>query len=204
VVERDTDAAVDVVLLVDVLARTDRARVANAVSVEGAVSLARALCNGADRTGLIGLGGTLTVTPPGTGLRHWYRLSRAAALLQSRESYVTPDLARIPPAVLPRSALVVVFTPLADPRIRTVLADLRRRRYTVVVIDTAAIVRGPAVAGAPRSSGPSRLDELAVRLASLERAAVHTDLGRLGCRVVDWDGAGPLDAVLDRAALVAR
>ena len=195
VVERDVDAAVDVVLLVDVLARTDLARVANAVGVEGAVSLARALCNGADRTGLIGLGGTLAMTRPGTGLRHWYRLARTAATLQARESYTTPDLARIPPAVLPRGALVVVFTPLADPRVRPVLVDLRRRRYSVVVIDTSPVLVRPAAV--------DRLEDLTVRLAALERTALHTDLRRLGCRVVDWDGSGPLNPVLDQASLVA-
>jgi uncharacterized protein (DUF58 family) len=194
VVERDIDAAVDVVLLVDVLARTDDALAANALGVEGAVSLARALCNGADRTGLIGLGATIAMTPPGTGLRHWYRLARTAATLQSRESYVTPDLARIPPAVLPRSALVVVFTPLADARIRPVLADLRRRRYAVVVIDTSPVLRRPAEV--------DRLDDLTLRLAALERSARHADLGRLGCRVADWDGTGPLEEILDRATLV--
>jgi uncharacterized protein (DUF58 family) len=200
---RDADAAVDVVLALDLLARGGRAEAAQALGVEGAVSLGRMLCNGADRTGLIGLGALLAWTPPGTGVRHWYRLAATAATLQARESYVAPDLQRIPPAVLPTYALVVLFSPLLDPRIRGLVADLRRRRHPVLVIDTAAQLSILTATQLPRG-GHRPLNDLAVRLAALERAAAHSALVRLGCRVVDWDGTTGLDAVLGTSGSAAR
>ena len=92
-------------------------------------------------------------------------------------------------------ALVVVLTPLIDPRSADMLAGLTQSgRYTVAV-DTL-----PAGAAPPQRSPWT---SLATRLWRLER---ENTLGRLrehGVPVVTWAGAGSLDLVLRDVARLA-
>jgi hypothetical protein len=81
-------------------------------------------------------------------------------------------------------ALVVVLTPLVDPRSADMLAQLTRSgRYTVAV-DTLP----------PDATGKAR--DVATRLWRIERDNVLGRLREHGVPVVAWAGAGSLDLVL--------
>lgn len=85
-------------------------------------------------------------------------------------------------------ALVVVLTPLIDPRAADMLASLAQAGRFVVAVDTL-----PAQA-APDARTP--WTPLATRLWRLERDNVLGRLREHGVPVVEWAGAGSLDLVL--------
>jgi uncharacterized protein (DUF58 family) len=150
-----------------------------------------------DRVGLIIFAGRLSWIAPGQGRRHWYRM---LDLMMS-----TPGgwdrasgLSRLPRAALPPGSLILVFSPLLDPRIVEALRDLRERAFSVIVVDV--LNTEPAHDG-------SRLSRLTTRMWHLEQQAVRFSLTQIGVPVVHWDGATSLDAPLapyTRRVLVAH
>ena len=79
-----------------------------------------------DRAGLVVLGGMLRWVGPAAGDRQFYRV--AEMMLAARfDSFVTPDVGRILRTALPPGTLVVVFSPLLDPRGFGAITDLRQR-----------------------------------------------------------------------------
>ena len=61
----------------------------------------------------------------------------AEMMLPARyDSFVTPDIGRIPRTALPPGTLVVVFSPLLDPNAFSALTDLRQRGFPLIVVDT--------------------------------------------------------------------
>jgi len=103
------------------------------------------------------------------------------------DSFVTPDVGRIPRTALPPGTLVVVFSPLLDPRGFGALTDLRQRGFPLIVVDTLRDEPLP---------GPRPDDRLALRLWRLDRNATRTGLRTLGVPVLRWDTGTELDSVL--------
>lgn len=198
VTERAVEAGVDVVLVIDTLVESGpRGASTLDTSLRGAAGLSRVLLRNADRVGLVLLGGMLGWLSPASSPRAWYRLASAALRISPHQSYVTPNLDRIPRVALPPGALVVLFSSLLDERVLAVCADLRRRRFTTVVIDV--------LAGLPPTSPR---DPVAVRagerLWRLQRSAAVAQLTGLGAVVMRWDGSVPLDVPLTAALRRAR
>lgn len=195
VTERAAEASSDVVLVIDTFTESGRRGASTLdASLRGAAGLARTLLGNADRVGLVLLGGRVEWLAPAGSRRAWYRIVSAALRVAPGESYVTPDLKRVPRVALPPAALVVVFTPLLDERLVEVVADLRRRRYQVIVVDVL-----PAPASRSGAAG-----QLAARLWRVQRQAAHAQLTMLGCVVADWDGVAPLDVPLAGARQLSR
>jgi uncharacterized protein (DUF58 family) len=117
---------------------------------------------------------------PGIGQRQFYRIVESVLDAHSLYSFVAPDVARIPPAVLPAGALVIMFSPLLDERAIDAVIDLRERGYPVIVAD----VLGTSPAPSTEPAGP----DLALRLWRLERQALRYRLESLGIPVVGWPG----------------
>lgn len=196
VTERAAEAAVDVVVVIDGLVESGpRGASTLDASLRGAAGLSRALLRNADRVGLVLLGGQLGWLAPASSTRSWYRLAAAALQVSPYESFVTPNLDRIPRAALPAGALVVLFSPLLDERVLSVCADLRRRRFATVVVDVLAD-QPSAPRGATAAAGQ--------RLWRLQRAATRVQLTGLGALVTHWDGTAPLDVPLTAALRSAR
>jgi uncharacterized protein (DUF58 family) len=120
------------------------------------------------------------------GDRQFYRI--AEMMLAARyDSFVTPDVGRIPRTALPPGTLVVVFSPLLDPRGFGAISDLRQRGFPLIVVDTLRDEPSPG----------SRADaRLALRLWRLDRAATRAGLRALGVPVLGWDTGTELDSVL--------
>jgi uncharacterized protein (DUF58 family) len=157
------------------------------LAVHGAATLAAAYLGVSDRAGIVVLGGALRWLGPAHGDRQFYQI--AELLLQARyDSWVTPDLDRIPRTALPPGTLVVAFSPLLDPRGLAALTDLRRRGFPLIVVDT--LRDEPPAAPRPASAG------LALRLWRVDRAATRSALRGLGVPVLRWDADAELDSVL--------
>jgi uncharacterized protein (DUF58 family) len=206
VTERHPERSADLVLLLD--AGTDIGEGDDTTlrrSIRAAMSMADGHVAVHDRVGLCSLGGTLRWLTPRLGQYQLYRV--VDALLDSQEaarsgrggSGVAGSLASLGPGgglpvrgLAPGSA-VVALTPLLDPRVVSVIADLRQRGFDTVVVEVSA----EAVLPAPDSEA----SWLARRVWRLEREAVRRQLSAVGVPCVAWDDSRPLGAALD---LVAR
>jgi uncharacterized protein (DUF58 family) len=191
--QRAAERAADLVIMIDAFGPAGgpvTGRVADRtldLAVHGAAALAAAYLRVSDRAGVVVLGGALRWLGPAHGDRQFYRI--AELLLQARyDSWVTPDLDRIPRTALPPGTLVVAFSPLLDPRGLAALTDLRRRGFPLVVVDT--LRDEPPAVPRPAEAG------LALRLWRLDRAATRSALRGLGVPVLPWGEDAELDSVL--------
>jgi uncharacterized protein (DUF58 family) len=189
-----SDRDAEVLLLLDVLGEAGasggvegRASVLD-TTVRAAAAIAEHYLQRGDRVSLLEYGSSARRLRPATGRRQyltvleWLLDVRADSGDQTAYEHVfgahhvSPD------------ALVVVLTPLVDPRAADMLAGLTQSgRYTVAV-DTL-----PAGAAPPERSP---LTPIAARLWRLERENVLGRLREHGVPVVTWAGAGSLDLVL--------
>jgi uncharacterized protein (DUF58 family) len=156
------------------------------LAVHGAAALVTAYLRVSDRAGLVVLGGLLRWLGPAAGDRQFYRV--AEMMLAARyDSFVTPDVGRIPRTALPPGTLVVAFSPLLDPRGFSAITDLRQRGFPLIVVDTLRDEPPPGTRADAR---------LALRLWRLDRIATRTALRALGVPVLQWSESTELDSVL--------
>jgi uncharacterized protein (DUF58 family) len=187
--QRAAERAADLVIMIDAFGPAEGAVADRTLdlAVHGAATLAAAYLRVSDRAGVVVLGGALRWLGPAHGDRQFYRI--AELLLQARyDSWVTPDLDRIPRTALPPGTLAVIFSPLLDPRGLAALTDLRRRGFPLIVVDT--LRDEPPAAARPADAS------LALRLWRLDRAATRSALRALGVPVLPWTDDAELDSVL--------
>jgi len=187
--QRAAERAADLVIMIDAFGPAEGAVADRTLdlAVHGAATLAAAYLRVSDRAGVVVLGGALRWLGPAHGDRQFYRI--AELLLQARyDSWVTPDLDRIPRTALPPGTLAVVFSPLLDPRGLAALTDLRRRGFPLIVVDT--LRDEPPAVARPADAA------LALRLWRLDRAATRSALRGLGVPVLRWTDDAELDSVL--------
>jgi uncharacterized protein (DUF58 family) len=139
-----------------------------------------------DRVGLVVYADRLSWIGPGLGRRHFHRLMDLLLASQRGQEHAA-GLTRLPKAALPPGALIVVFSPLLQPRLVEALRDLRERGFSVLVVDV--LTTGP-----PRSR--DRVAGLTRRIWRLEQQAIRFSLTELGIPVVHWDGQQSLDEPL--------
>ncbi len=184
------ERAADVVVVVD--ATTEVAGTLD-VAVRGAAGVAQAYLAAGDRVGVVALGGMLRWLPPGVGGRQVHRVIETVLDVRLDDSYVAPDLTRLPRGALPPGALVMAFSPLLDPRVLEVLRDLRERGHPTVVVD---VLRHEPLPPPGTRAGPE-----AVRLWRLERDALGHELSTIGVVVVPWGDDDHALGLLDRVAV---
>jgi uncharacterized protein (DUF58 family) len=196
-----SDRDAEVLLLLDVLGEAGASGgVAGAASVldttvRAAAAIAEHYLKRGDRVSLLEYGAAARRLRPATGRRQY--LTVLEWLLDVRA-----DVADQMPAEhvfgahhVSSDALVVVLTPLVDPRAADMLAGLTQSgRYTVAV-DTLP----PGLE--PPQRGP--WTPLATRVWRIERDNVLGRLREHGVPVVTWAGAGSLDLVLRDVARLA-
>ena len=191
VTEHQRERNADVVLMVDTLAEVGGASEGTLdLGVRAAASLAAAYLGRKDRVGLINYGGTIDWVKPGTGRVQYERLADTLVRANVIFTYVSKDLAFVPPRVLPSHALVVAVTPLLDPRFTKATLDLAARGFDVVVVVVSPVeVTRSALRG-------SLTDQLACRLWTLERRARFDDFRRHGIVVLEWHPSESLELAL--------
>jgi uncharacterized protein (DUF58 family) len=156
-------------------------------TVRAAAGIAEHYLHRGDRVSLLDHGYVMRRLRPATGRRQY--LTVLEWLLDVRPSPAAAQHAWYGgPQLLPANALVVVLTPLINPRSVAMLARLGRSGRFVIVVDTLPRKLTVPVHGA---WGP-----LAYRLWLLERANTIGQLREHGIPVVAWAGAGSLDQVL--------
>jgi uncharacterized protein (DUF58 family) len=195
----EAERAAEAVIVVDALSDLPQPQVPDDprprstldTAVRGAAGLAQAYLRAHDRIGLVTLSGRVQWLTPGSGNGYLYRIAETVMDLRKDFTYETGGLSRVPTRVLPRGAMVYVFSPLLDPGVVEAVRDLADRGHPLVVIDVLAHEPRQTTGGKP-----DHLDALALRLWRLDRQAVRFVLGELGVPVVTWDGVDPLDLAL--------
>ena len=177
--ESHPERASDVILFLDSFAE---ARGSGEGTIDQAVraasSLADAYLERRNRVGLVSFGGILRWLPPAMGMRQQYRIVDALIETELARSYFSTTVEVIPRRVLPPQALVIALTPLLDQRTINALLDLRARGFDLAVVDVSPI---PYVAD-EHDTG----DDLAWRLWTMWRQALHHRYERVGVPVVEW------------------
>lgn len=193
VAERHPERAADVLIFVDTFADLQGDRDgALTLAVRAAAGLAEAHLRVRDRVGVVTFGGVLHWLAPGAGVTHALRIADALASSEVFMSYVAHDVAMVPPAILPSRALVLAITPLLDERGARALVDLCARGHDITVIE----IDAPALLGGERDA--------VTRLWMLRRAAMRARLAELGATTAIWDGARPLENVLEEVTASRR
>lgn len=186
------ERAVDLVLVVDALSDVgeppdsslDRA-------VRTAAGMAQRWLRERDAVGLLVLGGALRWLTPTTGRVQQQRVAESVLWAWASPGQVPPDVDRVPRAVLPQGAVVVVLSPLLEDRAVLAVDALRRRAGRVIVVDVLGDL-------APSVARRDEVGQLAARLWRLERAAGIERFRRLGTPVLQ-----PHEGELDRLVALA-
>jgi uncharacterized protein (DUF58 family) len=189
-----SDRDAEVLLLLDVLGEAGasggvkgRASVLD-TTVRAAAAIAEHYLQRGDRVSLLEYGSSARRLRPATGRRQYLTVLEWLLDVRADTGDQGPYEHVFGAHHVSSDALVVVLTPLVDPRSADMLAGLTQSgRYTVAV-DTL-----PAGAAPPVSSPWT---PLATRLWRMERENVLGRLREHGVPVVTWAGAGSLDLVL--------
>ncbi|MEH1015352.1 DUF58 domain-containing protein [Micromonospora sp. CPCC 206060] len=196
-----SDRDAEVVLLLDVLAEAGRSGgIAGSASVldttvRAAAAIGEHYLHRGDRVAMLEYGPSARRLRPATGRRQYLTLLEWLLDVQVEQSEYEPYDQVFGPHLLSSNALLVVLTPLVDPRSAEMLARLARSGRFVVAVDTL-----PAGVGPP-SRGP--WTPVAYGLWRLERENTIGQLRQHGVPVVAWAGAGSLDLVLRDVARMA-
>ena len=191
VTQRHHERNADVVLMLDTLAEVGPAGETTLdLGVRATASLAAAYLARKDRVGLVVYGGTIDWVKPAAGAVQYERLAEVLLRAGVVFTYVSKDLALVPPRVLPAQALVIAVTALVDARFTRAVTDLAARGFDVVVLAVSAVdVTRRMLEG-------SELNDLACRLWALERRAIAQELERHAIRMLHWHPDEPLELAL--------
>lgn len=128
------ERSADVILLVDTFVNIgQRPHSTLDFTLRAAAGLARAYLRQTDRVGLIEVGGWLRWIRPASGPRQYETILRSltSAMVTATDMRNAPDL---PEAILPRHALIIALTPLADERFVRVVTGLADQGRDVVLL----------------------------------------------------------------------
>ncbi|XVV13634.1 DUF58 domain-containing protein [Actinoplanes sp. CA-131856] len=187
-----SDRDAEVVLLLDVLGEVGLSGgVGGSASVldttvRASAAIAEHYLQRGDRVSLLEYGAAARRLRPATGRRQY--LTVLEWLLDVRPDPMEAHEHDFGAHHVSSDALVMVLTPLIDPRAADMLASLAQSGRYVVAVDTL-----------PAGAAPEVRDQwtpLATRLWRIERENVLGRLREHGVPVVSWAGAGSLDLVL--------
>lgn len=196
-----SDRDAEVLLLLDVLGEVGLSGgvVGSAsvldTTVRAAAAIAEHYLQRGDRVSLLEYGAAARRLRPATGRRQY--LTVLEWLLDVRPDPIEGDEYQnvFAPHHVSSDALVMVLTPLVDPRSADMLAQLTQSGRFVVAVDT--------LPEAARPELRNQWTPMATRLWRIERENVLGRLREHGVPVVAWAGAGSLDLVLRDVARMA-
>jgi len=148
--------------------------------VEAAASVSAHLLRQRNRVGMIVLGEYIEVVKLAPGHRHLLRMNDALLNAKVGEVRSLQGLDMMLGRYFPRSAMLLMVSPLEDPRMLEALEKLLARQQEMIVISPSPVAL--QAASAPRSEH----FELALRVKHAQRHDVLARFSRY-CRVIDWE-----------------
>jgi len=197
-----SDRDAEVVVLLDVLDEAGFSGGINGAasvvdtSVRAAAAITEYYLRQGDRVGLLEFSGHPRHLRAASGRRQLILALEWLLSTRATEGAGDPPRFGIDPHLIPGSALVVVLTPMLDPRSAEMVATLARAGRVVVAVDTLGDMVRRAVPG-------SSWTAVAHGLWRLERDNMIGALREAGVPVTPWLGAGSLDHVLRDSSRLA-
>jgi uncharacterized protein (DUF58 family) len=158
------------------------------IAVRAAASLATHYLYHKDRVGLLSYGGVCTWVSPALGRIQLYRILDTLLDIRPHFSYLTKDIALVPPRVLPPGALIIALTTFLDPRITVALHDLLARAFPLVLM----VISPVHLVQTSRRHGHT---EAIARLWRLETESRLHEFRSLGVPVLIQESEDPLSAL---------
>jgi len=169
--------------------------------VTAAASLARAFLHDGHRVSLLVYGFNTERVPPGSGRMQSERLLRALAGARTIQNYALENLNYLPTRFFPPRSQIVFVSPMSVEDFEA-LVRYRALGYEVLVIAPNPVhFEARVVVGI---GGRTTDQELAIRLASIERELLIRRLARYGVWVVDWKIDRPLVEALRKGLAPLR
>lgn len=186
VTERLVEQAAKVVVVVDATRDIRQSGSSTLqLAVQGTLAVVSSALRRGDRTGVVGLGGSVRWLAPDLGQRHYYRVLEAV-MAASAGGTAPKNVSSLPRSVLPHDALLIAFSPLVDDRVVEVLTQLRVQGRDLIIVDTLRVE--------PTSANEN--EWLAVLMWRLHRERIHQKLVEVGIPVLEWHEGMELDEVL--------
>ncbi|HZZ52282.1 MAG TPA: DUF58 domain-containing protein [Pseudonocardia sp.] len=158
------------------------------LSVHGALAVSEAALRQGDRAGVVTAGGVMQWLSPDLGRRHFYQIIETLLDVRAIGGTVPSSASAFPRTMLPRGAVIVVFTPLIDERMVAALLDLRRRGFPLAVVDVLRAV--------PKPRKNADYDEIAIRMWNIGREGIRYRLSDAGIPVAQWGTGVALDEIM--------
>jgi uncharacterized protein (DUF58 family) len=205
-----SDRDAEIVVLLDVLHESGRSggvfgrRSVLDLTVRAAAGIANHYLHRGDRVSFVEYGGYSRRLRASSGHRHFMAALEWLLDVRTRSGMESPPVLFGANTMSP-NALVIVLTPLIDPRSAAMLARLARSGRTVIAVDTLPAELWDAASG-PGSGDwmpQTPFTPAAVTLVRLERDNLIGELREHGVPVVTWTGAGSLDEVLQQVSRMA-
>lgn len=193
----EQERVADIGIILDARQRTNISTSQGALfeyQVAATAALAEALLRDGNRAGLLVYGAFLDWTFPGYGKLQRERIFQALARAQIGESSIFTKLEYLPRRIFPTRSQLVLISPLVRDDL-SVLIHLRARGYQVLVISADPVAFEKAAASKQKPN------ELAFRLATLERKLLITNLMHAGVQVLDWNVSIPFDQAVKTAEI---
>ena len=191
---RHPDRSTTMIVIVDAHDGEDEdQRATQRRSVSAAMALSRGHLAMHDQVGLLIVGHTVQWLPPKLGRNQLFRIADHLVAVSN-----APDASRRmyrPPAVstIPNNAIVVAVSPLRDPLMVSLIAEIRSRGNSVTVL----VPEPTDTSAARRRFFSRRTDDQARRLASLEHRIGVYSLRERGVGIVSWANDEPVLTVID-------
>lgn len=154
-------------------------------SIRAAASLADYFIREGNRVGLLIYGHMIQWTFPGYGKLQRARILAALAKAELGEHAVFKELERLPTRLFPSESQIVLVSPIL-PRDVPMLRYLHALGYRVLIISP------DPISFEKHFLPQEEYTALAERIARMERNAILSKLRRARVKVVEWDGATPL------------
>ncbi len=192
---RHPDRSTTMIVIVDAHdGESDDQRTTQRRSVSAAMALSRGHLAMHDRVGLLVVGHTVQWLAPKLGRNQLFQIADQLVAVSN-----APDASRRmyrPPAVssIPNNAIVVAVSPLRDPLMVSLIAEIRSRGnpVSVLVPDT------QTAQATSRFAITNRVDSQARRLAAVEQQIGVQSLRERGVGIVSWAGDEPVTTVINQ------
>lgn len=192
---RHPDRSTTMVIIVDAHdGESDDQRITQRRSVSAAMALSRGHLAMHDRVGLLVVGHTVRWLSPKLGRNQLFQIADSLVAVSN-----APEASRRmyrPPAVstIPNNAIVVAVSPLRDPLMVALIAEIRSRGNPVSVL---VPITEQAASSTGRFQVTNRTTQQARRLAAVEQHIGVQSLRERGVGIVNWEPDEPVVTVID-------
>ncbi len=188
----------DVILIVDGFKGSNIGSVRDntfGASVRAAATLSSNILADRNRVGLIVLGERLSWIYPGYGREQYYKILSQLSSLVSGGLWQLGDVQSLLQRFFPSRCLLIIISPLTNPKVTQTIYDMTRRKYNLLVISPSPLAIESKIGG---SHGM-----ISEKMYSLNRNNTMNQLWRY-CPVIDWDPNEPLEVAVEEVGRYLR